>query len=143
MAAWPCQIRKARDARFTTRPRRFAATSSSVLGDEGHTRCWCFPITGRENAEREGLTHYYVPGLTSWQHSRDHVVFACAWYSRKFQQGNWETLLREQDPFEMIVDFLRGNPGAFTFEDRPLAREELRRPLDEDMDDIIPATVYF
>ena len=43
----------------------------------------------------------------------------------------------------MIVDFLRGNPGAFTFEDRPLAREELCRPLDEDMDDIFPATVYF
>ena len=42
---------------------------------------------------------------------------------------SWEALLRELDPFPIIVDFLQDNPSAFTFADQPVPEAELWRLL--------------
>ena len=84
---------------------------------------------GCAEAKEEGRAWFYVPGLAQWTHSRDHTLFRCAWYQRRFEAASWEALLRELDPFPKITDFLQDNPTAFTFADQPVPETELWRPL--------------
>ena len=91
--------------------------------------CWCYAIKRHEEAAAVGIGEQYrLPPLNAWAHTRNHVLFHCEWYKRRFRATDWETLLRELDPFPIIIDFLTDNPGAFTFGDRPLPESALRRP---------------
>ncbi|KAL7283508.1 hypothetical protein ACG7TL_002941 [Trametes sanguinea] len=52
-------------------------------------------------------------------HTREHVLFECDKYTRKYRYSSIEDLLESLDPFYDIEQFLRDNPAAFTFDDAP------------------------
>ncbi|KAI0686389.1 hypothetical protein C8T65DRAFT_591212 [Cerioporus squamosus] len=52
-------------------------------------------------------------------HTREHVLFRCDHYTRKFAYSSIEELLQSLDPFYDIQSFLLDNPTAFSFEDVP------------------------
>ncbi|KAI9066174.1 hypothetical protein FKP32DRAFT_1566453 [Trametes sanguinea] len=52
-------------------------------------------------------------------HTREHVLFECDKYTRKYRYSSIEDLLQSLDPFYDVEQFLRDNPTAFTFEDAP------------------------
>ncbi|OSD02668.1 hypothetical protein PYCCODRAFT_1477635 [Trametes coccinea BRFM310] len=51
--------------------------------------------------------------------TREHILFGCDHYTRRFRYSSIEELLQSMDPFYEIERFLRDNPTAFTFEDAP------------------------
>ncbi|KAH9846172.1 hypothetical protein C2E23DRAFT_713388, partial [Lenzites betulinus] len=52
-------------------------------------------------------------------HTREHVLFECDHYTRRFRHSAIEDLLASRDPFYDIAQFLRDNPTALTFDDIP------------------------
>ena len=52
-------------------------------------------------------------------HSREHILFKCEHYTRRYRHSSIEDLLNSFDPFYDIQQFLRDNPTAMTFEDLP------------------------
>ena len=52
-------------------------------------------------------------------HTREHVLFECDHYTRKYRHSSIEDLLGSLDPFYDIQQFLRDNPTALAFEDLP------------------------
>lgn len=52
-------------------------------------------------------------------HTREHVLFHCDHYTRKFRHSCIEDLLSSMDPFYDIEEFLQDNPTAFSFDDAP------------------------
>ncbi|KAH9888478.1 hypothetical protein C8Q73DRAFT_710334 [Cubamyces lactineus] len=54
-------------------------------------------------------------------HTREHVLFRCDHYIRRYRHSPIEDLLQSLDPFYDIVQFLADNPSALTFDDLPTA----------------------
>lgn len=54
-------------------------------------------------------------------HSREHILFRCNYYTRRYRHSSIEDLLQSLDPFYDIVHFLADNPSALTFDDLPTA----------------------
>ncbi|EIW52220.1 uncharacterized protein TRAVEDRAFT_53644 [Trametes versicolor FP-101664 SS1] len=52
-------------------------------------------------------------------HTREHVLFHCNHYVRKYRHSSIEDLLGSLDPFYDIQCFLTDNPTAFSFDDAP------------------------
>ncbi|TFK87812.1 hypothetical protein K466DRAFT_443632, partial [Polyporus arcularius HHB13444] len=52
-------------------------------------------------------------------HTREHVLFHCDYYTRRFRYSSIDDLLQSLDPFYDIQHFLLDNPTAFSFEDAP------------------------
>ncbi|KAI0682515.1 hypothetical protein C8T65DRAFT_596639 [Cerioporus squamosus] len=52
-------------------------------------------------------------------HTREHVLFRCDYYTRKYAHSCIEELLQSLDPFYDILTFLQDNPTALSFEDAP------------------------
>ncbi|KAI0706035.1 hypothetical protein C8T65DRAFT_783131 [Cerioporus squamosus] len=52
-------------------------------------------------------------------HTREHVLFRCSYYTRKYRYCSVEDLLESLDPFYDIQQFLQDNPTAMSFEDIP------------------------
>ncbi|TFK78983.1 hypothetical protein K466DRAFT_466863, partial [Polyporus arcularius HHB13444] len=52
-------------------------------------------------------------------HTREHILFRCDHYTRRFAHSSIEELLQSLDPFYDIQSFLQDNPTAFSFEDAP------------------------
>lgn len=52
-------------------------------------------------------------------HTREHVLFHCNHYTRKYRHSSIEDLLGSMDPFYDIQCFLADNPTALSFEDVP------------------------
>ncbi|RPD54403.1 hypothetical protein L226DRAFT_596342, partial [Lentinus tigrinus ALCF2SS1-7] len=52
-------------------------------------------------------------------HSREHVLFRCDYYTRRYRHSSIEELLVSMDPFYDIQRFLQDNPTALSFEDAP------------------------
>ena len=52
-------------------------------------------------------------------HTREHVLFRCERYIRKYRYSSIEELLESMDPFYDIQLFLQENPSALSFEDAP------------------------
>ncbi|KAI0365323.1 hypothetical protein BV20DRAFT_1038955 [Pilatotrama ljubarskyi] len=52
-------------------------------------------------------------------HTREHVLFHCDYYVRRYRHSSIEELLQSLDPFYDILTFLDDNPTALSFEDLP------------------------
>ncbi len=52
-------------------------------------------------------------------HTREHILFRCDYYTRKYRHSSVEELLESMDPFYDIQKFLEDNPSAMSFEDIP------------------------
>ncbi|KAI0350440.1 hypothetical protein OH77DRAFT_1573107 [Trametes cingulata] len=52
-------------------------------------------------------------------HTREHVLFHCDHYTRRYRHSSIEELLQSLDPFYDIRLFLEDNPTALCFEDLP------------------------
>ncbi len=52
-------------------------------------------------------------------HTREHVLFKCDYYTRRYRYSSIEELFDSLDPFYDIQNFLLDNPTAFSFEDAP------------------------
>ncbi|KAL1937238.1 hypothetical protein VTO73DRAFT_13934 [Trametes versicolor] len=52
-------------------------------------------------------------------HTREHVLFTCDRYVRRYQHSRLDDLLQSMDPFYEIQQFLQDNPTALSFEDLP------------------------
>ncbi|KAH9894485.1 hypothetical protein C8Q73DRAFT_646946 [Cubamyces lactineus] len=52
-------------------------------------------------------------------HTREHVLFKCDKYVRRYRHSSIEDFLQSLDPFYDIEQFLRDNPLAFSFDDAP------------------------
>ncbi|KAH9847615.1 hypothetical protein C2E23DRAFT_741444 [Lenzites betulinus] len=52
-------------------------------------------------------------------HTREHVLFECDHYTRRYRYSSVEDLLSSMDPFYQITEFLKDNPTALSFDDIP------------------------
>ncbi|TFK89382.1 hypothetical protein K466DRAFT_610555 [Polyporus arcularius HHB13444] len=52
-------------------------------------------------------------------HTREHILFRCDYYTRRYRYSSIDDLLQSLDPFYDIHHFLLDNPTAFSFEDAP------------------------